>query len=106
MQSSGFDECLLPALLNWDCEAMYMQEPQQFTSAFEELAGCNFPKVLPDTNMTQNLSNTSSKRSSSDMVQPPSRTERKLEINRRSQKKVRERRKVLSRLPGFKLLLS
>ena len=92
-------DLLLPDDLIWNCEAADMRGSQQFMSTIEDLARYNATtSVLDTTTRPSVFSQVTTTRSASDALKPCSRTERKLEINRMSQKRVRERRKVLKTL--------
>lgn len=82
----------MPSLSQADCQND-MQDSQQFMSMLEDLTRGSNSSLLFETDVPQTFSQTTSTRSTADAVFP-SKAERKLEINRKSQKRVRERRKV------------
>ncbi len=86
---------LLADLLSWDCEAAGIRGSQQFMNTLEDMARYNAVAPVFEVTNTPRLSQTTDTRSTSAILEVSHRTERKLEINRMSQKRVRDRRKVL-----------
>ncbi len=95
MSTQSFDpNSVLSDLLSWDCEAAGMRSSQPFVSTLQDVA--HFSSAPPgfDPIPLPMLSETTSTIFTTDATRTTSKSERKLEINRISQKRVRERRKV------------
>ena len=85
---------LLPSLSVWDAGISDMQETQCFMSEMDDMTRfTNLSSVLKTDSPQVDSQNQTSVRSMSG-VQLSSKTQRKLEINRKSQARVRARRKV------------
>ncbi|DBA72014.1 hypothetical protein WJX79_004288 [Trebouxia sp. C0005] len=95
MSTESFDpNSMLSDLLSWDCEAAGMRGSQPFVSILQEVDRySSAPSRFEPTPMPK-LSETPSALFTTDSTRTTNRSERKLEINRISQKRVRERRKA------------
>ncbi len=93
MSTQSFDpNSMLSDLLSWDCEAAGMRGSQQCVSTLQDMARYSFAPSGFDP--TPTLLETTSSQLTLDANKTINKSERKLEINRISQKRVRERRKV------------
>lgn len=99
MSTQPFDpNSVLSDLLSWDCEATGMRGSQQFMSTLQDMARYSSAPSGVDPSTLPTLSETTSALFTTGAMRTTNRTERKLEINRISQKRVRERRKVPKRV--------
>lgn len=94
--SNLLSDPLLSDLLSWDCEAAGICNSPQYRSTIEDMARFSAAPSAVET-VTASLplfSDMTGTRSARDVLQTSHKSDRKLEINRMSQKRVRERRKV------------
>ncbi len=99
MSTERFDpNSMLSDLLSWDCEAAGMRGSQPFVSTLQDVARYSSAPSGFDPTPLPTLSETTSTLFTTDATRTTNRSERKLEINRISQKRVRERRKVKKRV--------
>jgi len=99
MSTQSFDpNSVLSDLLSWDCEAAGMRSSQPFMSTLQEVARYSSAPSGFDPFPLPMLSETTSTLFTADATRMTNKSERKLEINRISQKRVRERRKVKKRI--------
>ncbi len=97
MSTQSFDpNSVLSDLLSWDCEAAGMRSSQPFMSTLQEVA--RYSSAPSGFEPLPMLSETTSTLFTADATRMTNKSERKLEINRISQKRVRERRKVKKRI--------
>lgn len=96
MATNLFDTDLLSDLLSWDCEAAGICNSPQYRSTIEDMARFSAaPSAVETANASLPLfSDMTGTPSARDVLQTSHKSERKLEINRKSQKRVRERRKA------------
>ena len=101
MSTRSFDpNSVLSDLLSWDCEAAGMRSSQPFVSTWQDMARYSPAPSGLDPSPLPPLSETTSTLFTEDATRTTNKSERKLEINRMSQKRVRERRKVKQRVDG------
>ncbi|DBB02719.1 TPA: hypothetical protein ACH3X3_011664 [Trebouxia sp. C0006] len=95
MSTQSFDpNSVLSDLLSWDCETAGMRSSQPFMSTLQEVARYSSAPSGFDPIPLPTLSETTSTLFTADATRMTNKAERKLEINRISQKRVRERRKA------------
>ena len=95
MSTQSFDpDSVLSDLLSWDCEAATMRSSQSFVSTLQDVDRYSSAPFEFDPISLPMLSATTGTLFTTDATRTKNTSERKLEINRISQKRVRERRKV------------